>query len=431
MPLCVRVFEVLGQQAKGYRMPSSITWLDHDREARERSLKILALFQEKESRDELGLGGISLSFADQLFPGTSTIQTRLRYMLFVPWAYGALEAQRVASGEMSARAQEAERDLIDAMRNVDVRQDGVFGGRKGRDIKRLPSSVYWAGLGAWGIRLGDLGQDQYHRRISRTYELRDREAALGRERARNGDDSDQAPNPASLTWHARLPEPPSDFPQVADFGLRVQDAQFLTDRLVASHPESLLAHLAQHCAPADVSAPWYHPDLDGFSDAHRVLLEHGRRFSTVMHGAARLYNIALSELRGWDENVERHRSAFKLWFEGLDRADLSRWSTAELWDSTVGKGHTIGPKTRTFVERWIAEVLIDGDELIDRVSSRALVRLHEQGIKKRARSRFLNRRALDQWGGSSGLAYMTYRWPTTSTFLDDLHAGLESARSDA
>ena len=41
-------------------------------------------FQEKESRDELGLGSVRDSFADQLFPGTSTIQTRLRYTLFVP-----------------------------------------------------------------------------------------------------------------------------------------------------------------------------------------------------------------------------------------------------------------------------------------------------------------------------------------------------------
>ena len=84
-------------------MPSSLTWIDHDAAARERSLRILALFQEKESRDELGLGGIRDAFADRLFPGTSTIQTRLRYMLFVPWIYRALEERRVAPGEFAPR----------------------------------------------------------------------------------------------------------------------------------------------------------------------------------------------------------------------------------------------------------------------------------------------------------------------------------------
>ena len=58
-------------------MPS-LTWIDHDAEARELSLRILALFQERESRDELGLGGVRDSFADRLFPGTSTIQTLSR-----------------------------------------------------------------------------------------------------------------------------------------------------------------------------------------------------------------------------------------------------------------------------------------------------------------------------------------------------------------
>jgi hypothetical protein len=66
-------------------MTSRLTWIDHDSQARERSLRILALFREKESRDELGIGGIRDAIADRLFPGTSTIQTRLRYMLFVPW----------------------------------------------------------------------------------------------------------------------------------------------------------------------------------------------------------------------------------------------------------------------------------------------------------------------------------------------------------
>jgi len=59
-------------------MASTLAWIAHDSTARERTLRILSLFQEKESRDELGLGSVRASFADQLFPGTSTIQTRLR-----------------------------------------------------------------------------------------------------------------------------------------------------------------------------------------------------------------------------------------------------------------------------------------------------------------------------------------------------------------
>ncbi len=72
---------------------SSLAWIDFDEAERQRAQRIMALFQERESRDELGLGAIRDSIADHLFPGTSTIQTRLRYMLFIPWLFRMLEGR--------------------------------------------------------------------------------------------------------------------------------------------------------------------------------------------------------------------------------------------------------------------------------------------------------------------------------------------------
>jgi hypothetical protein len=70
---------------------SSLAWIDFDEAERQRTQRIMSLFQERESRDELGLGAIRDSIADHLFPGTSTIQTRLRYMLFIPWIFQSLD----------------------------------------------------------------------------------------------------------------------------------------------------------------------------------------------------------------------------------------------------------------------------------------------------------------------------------------------------
>lgn len=77
-------------------MTSRLTWIDHDSQARERSLRILALGRVKESRDELGIGGIRDSIADQLFPGTSTIQTRLRYRAAQGDDQSALQNHKIA-----------------------------------------------------------------------------------------------------------------------------------------------------------------------------------------------------------------------------------------------------------------------------------------------------------------------------------------------
>ena len=406
-------------------MPSSLTWIDHDAAARERSLRILALFQEKESRDELGLGGIRDSFADRLFPGTSTIQTRLRYMLFVPWIYQTLEKARVAPAEFAPRADARERDLIDTMRNVDEREAGVFGGRSGRRLKRLPSSVYWAGLGSWGVRVADLSQDQYHRQIGVVYRRRAEQMDRDRERSKNGDDSERTPEPGTVTWHQRLPSPPADFPARADFNLTAEEASFLLDRIQRSHPASLLAHMALHCEPADAGAPWLHPDLASFSLDHLELLEHARLFSELMHGAALVYNIALSEERSWDEKADEHRAGLDRWVQGLDMSEVRAWSLERLWELTIGFGHAITPATRRFVEQWVSVVAAQARTVGDDATVRDMVRRREMSLK-RARSRFTNRRALDQWGGSSGLGRMTYRWSTASTFLRDLHAALQS-----
>jgi len=56
----------------------SLTWLDYSEQERRQAMEVIDLFREEETRDELGLGTIRDAFADLLFPGTSTIQTRAR-----------------------------------------------------------------------------------------------------------------------------------------------------------------------------------------------------------------------------------------------------------------------------------------------------------------------------------------------------------------
>ncbi len=41
-------------------------------------------------RDEIGFLGLHQAYVDRLFPGTSVLHTRLRYVLFVPWIYMGL-----------------------------------------------------------------------------------------------------------------------------------------------------------------------------------------------------------------------------------------------------------------------------------------------------------------------------------------------------
>jgi hypothetical protein len=105
-------------------MSATLTWLDHDAADRDRMNRILALFRERDTRDELGIGVIRDLLADEFCPGTSTIQTRLRYMLFVPWIYQQLEADECPSAELTARARKGEVELVKVLSVSDDRAHG-------------------------------------------------------------------------------------------------------------------------------------------------------------------------------------------------------------------------------------------------------------------------------------------------------------------
>ena len=81
-------------------MNSAFGWVDFAEDDRRRMLNVVHLFGERETRDELGIGTIRDAFADYFSPGTSTIQTRVKYMLFVPWMYLELERKKVPSSRI-------------------------------------------------------------------------------------------------------------------------------------------------------------------------------------------------------------------------------------------------------------------------------------------------------------------------------------------
>lgn len=397
-------------------MPSTLAWLDHDAEARKRTERVLALLEERDTVDELGLGGIRDAFADRLFPGTSTIQTRLRYFLFIPWIYRNLEREEVPSHEAPEVGRDLEHRLTVRLQKADD-PDGVFGKEAGRKLKRLASEVYWAGLGEWGIRRFEGSRRRYHGALDGLY----------RRRRRIGESSETDPEsalPSVRTWHGGLPDPPEDFPDTPglNLDLTAEEAFYLQDRVQETHSESLLATLFLEAEPVDCAFPWEHPIWSRLGERHRLVLDHARIFSKVAQGATLLYNLLLSRKDDRIEKVEEYEERFAVWTTSLERAELGNWSLAVLWDLTRGQGHTITRGARRFVEGW-TELCVSGRDLTDDPDAADLLRRREEKLKGH-RSRFRSDAALDRWSGKSGLGRFDYRWPEVSTYLEDLHTGL-------
>jgi hypothetical protein len=398
-------------------MPSTLAWLDHDPEERDRMHRILAQFKESDTRDELGLGSLRDALSDLLFPGTSTIQTRLRYMLFVAWMYRDCETRAVPSRQVAGVCRSVELGLTNSLLAQDPEAAGVFGKRARGGLARLPSSVYWAGLGSWGIRRTPLYQDQYHHALDTIY--------VRRRALRKLDDGEALADPQTATWHPKLPKTPDGFPQRADFSLTRDEACFVRDCIVGhrTHQNSLLAWLALHGQPASVDYVWHHPQLANFPAENQTVVHHARRLSQVMNGAAVLYNLMLAELVENPSLVNEYSALWADWV-AADIAGLDDWNLGELWQFAAKAGYSPTPATFRFVRSWLdlrRQGLHWGDV---ELQGRQLVRDREV-LLKRTRSRFDNRQMLLNWGGKSGIDPLSFRWPRAKTMLDDLHAGLK------
>jgi hypothetical protein len=147
-------------------MASTFSWLDSSERDRKRALDVIDLFEVRDTRDELGMGSTRDAWADLLVPATSTIQTRARYFLFVPWIYQRLAERKVSPEKVARKAHQAEINLISAIKSTDAGAVPI-GALAGKGLQRLPSSIYWNGMRKLRILLSNGSIEQFHRSFSK------------------------------------------------------------------------------------------------------------------------------------------------------------------------------------------------------------------------------------------------------------------------
>ena len=402
---------------------SSFTWLDYSERDRRKMLEVVDLFKEKETRDELGLGAVRDSFADQLFPGTSTIMTRARYFLLVAWTYQALEEKKVGSKAIAERGRKAETALIDPIEKSKDK-DGNIGKFARGSLKRLPSSVYWQGLSVWGIRTFPGSLAEYHRSLDRHYTHKKRHSGRREERDLEHDDL------ATSNWHGGLIKPPNDFPEVCSLGLSLDEAEYLRERIRLSRrcSGSLMAELvAKPRKIQDVNFVWEHPDCADFSPEHLSQLEHARNFSELMHGASLIYNLILAEQVGKAEWVADYSERLQEWALLVESrmATFANWDRTQFWNHVDHGNPRVSPGAKDFIESWWDLVLAKRPATMTSLpSARILITERERRLKK-SLARISNPRARELWSGEAGSGRLEFRWWSSRRLLMDIFDGLE------
>jgi len=404
---------------------STIAWLDTSADEQRRVREMIALFAQQESRDELGIGQIRDTISELLFPGTSVLQTRARYFLLVPWCYQYV-ARRGAGSSLQAGAQRIERSLVEVLIKSD--DQGIIGRRAGAAVKNLPSTIFWSGLVTYGILTRDASPQQLTGAV-RTF-----------------DDADELVERRAGEWHATLPPVPHGFPWSLDddtslrpLDLRVEEAEWLRERMMESSQGTLLEHLVRtSSAPESGSgAPWEDRSCLA-APAHTIaVVDHARAFSLVVHGAALIYNLLVAtayETAGFDRVKEQVGSYREQYVEWLTRADAMNrfhdWEQSAFWQLIDSRPNRVSRRSRDFVDQLVRLMRTGAaDTVLDDHSSPlpALVADRERAAKRGQSRLGSNRKLLGAWNGSSGAAPLTFRWTQVRGIVTDIHDGLARA----
>lgn len=228
-------------------------WIDFSKSERNKVLSVLDLLSESGTLDELGIAPIRDGFANLFFPGTSTIQTRAKYFMIVPYALKDLEYSNETNPNRMLRTfDEIERKCGEMLMDAGEDTDGIIGSRslaQGKWVKRTPADIYWAGLRNYGIFTGGtLSLSEYVRAMCALKNQKATIAKLGNRNdnadADEGDDKDAGELFRMQFW--KIPTYQEKWMEDISIKLSAEEGSFLKSQMIASYPNSMLAYILKN-----------------------------------------------------------------------------------------------------------------------------------------------------------------------------------------
>lgn len=398
---------------------SQIGWVDFSSADRDRVKHALKQLIEPGTLDELGVGALRDAFADRLFPGFSTLQTRAKYFITVPRIIR--DYLQLSPGERRRTSaieylEEREAQLSERLREVhpgDV-EKGISGSslNKGERVARQPSSTYWVGLRTWNL------VDSHGSLRQFLHTLEAPEEHVG---AAQGDERDDADAQAHVS-QVRLDRYHKDWFETVSIHLTRSEAQFLREKIRTRTGMSLPTELEQCELTAQALvkgqagfaalAAWV-ADQPRLSSGLRETVAMAQAFSELSYGAHLRFNMLLVRNDGLRHRalLSEFEAAWQAWRAQVQASadDVASWIAHT---NVVLKRDTL-----TFLERWAEGV---GNGSADHEL--------EQWVGQQARANKLGRSVLNKplpegfkW---LGMARQDYRWSQVRTLLGDIQEGL-------
>ena len=237
-----------------------IGWIDFSKSERDKVASVIEGLRKKGVLDELGIAQIRDGFANLFFPGTTTIQTRAKYFLMVPYIFKYLESNSIKdSDKLKKELEDLEKECAIKLLGEDTSdgdeeeedEGGVIGKRsirQGKWVKRPPSSIYWAGLKTYGIiYYPSFSIDEYLNTLSIRKSLKENISKSGN----SNDNSDEGRDDKGYGdiqsfnfWNIETYT--KDWKENLKMDLTKEEGEFLKKQIIESCPDSMIAFILKN-----------------------------------------------------------------------------------------------------------------------------------------------------------------------------------------
>lgn len=407
-------------------------WIDFSKEDRDKVHEVMGLLQEPGSVDELGIGPIRDGFANYFFPGTSTVQTKAKYFLLVPYliqeAIDGKYGSNVNTILSKIEEEEFECAKIMYFAALDEKKsvEGIIGNTNlpGKFVLRKPSNIYWSGIKTYGIVGSD--QDLSIQNVIATGIYLKKDAASANvgnrnDKAEEGEKDDLNAGKERGTLLLKLPSShKKDWRNNLHIELTYDEAIFLRDMIQKNakknNQDSLLVYMLKNNLPkkdySDFDALYedIKDDLrDGIHEELERMMKLACDFNKFVLAARTRYNLQLS-----GGNNER---AKELWQEILNKG-ISNVVYVDI-DDVIDSLHLKQPSLCSFLKELQQHLL---DEKYEEADT-CIKDWEKKKKKERAKLCKPDKYSDDVWIGGEKL---DYRYFDALTIIQDIYRG-ESA----
>lgn len=384
-------------------------WIDFSKDERDKVLSVIHKLDEQGVVDELGIGSIRDAFADYFFPGTSTVQTRAKYFLVVPYILQeALSGKYGTDPNTIIRQIDAEeRKCRDIFLETDTR--GVIGRLVPNSwVQRTPMSIYWAGLERLGIITVDLSLKEMIRQSMLQKSLKKAKEYGNRSKDAEENEKDDLDAGDISSFHfLNIGDTfNSNWRDGLTIDLRSDEAAFLRGQIIRSQPETLFSYLLINDIPVEKYSSFAALSADIVDDLNPELAEMvnlANDFNGLVSIITTRYNLIISE--------GNNNEAVSKWADLSSK--LNSKANVDLY-RIYYKLKINNPRLRAFLTNAQKAVLVDDIALVDKLIVDREVSL--KGLS-RAKTKHPTQAYNDNW---IGIGTLDYRYTPATRIIKDI-----------